>query len=157
MSYQRSDNSLVRAARAFGVNLCIEDFNSIADELYIEYQASIYQGEDGGYWLGRICQLFDKYMPLFKYEAYELDNAEIKEYIDDFRRNLIGFYADGWEEARWHYNNLYDRDITPEEVDDLYTSDEEDDEYDDEDDEYRFDFIGLEDELDRAPVCAPAA
>lgn len=136
MSYQRNPITDI-------LNLDLEEFFETVDLLFDEFEEAI----EADFCLEQICRLFDRYMPLLKYEAYELDNEDVIDYVEEFRVQLIRFYADGWEDARRHYNNLYDRDIQPHEIDDD----------DDDAPEYQ-EFAGfiIPNQQDK-PMCAPAA
>lgn len=63
-----------------------------------------------------LCTYFENYLPLLKYAAYELSDQEALDHLEDFRSDLVIFFATGWVQANYYYNIIYSSFISEEDI-----------------------------------------
>jgi hypothetical protein len=86
---------------------CGDLYRDLRDAPYLEDQITV---------MTQLCNCFLDYLPIIKYEAYELNNMFTQAYFHNFRNNLILFHSVGWADADYFYTLIFNYPILAEDV-----------------------------------------
>ena len=96
--------------------LKMEDFAFSSRLLTLKYEEALEKEQDTEECLEQLCELIWKYTPLIEHEILVLNNVKIELSMNQFRLELINLYINGWDNARFYYNQIFDMDIDFREV-----------------------------------------